>query len=546
MSIERIPAAQAMVKALINEGITEVFGYPGAAICPFYDYMQMEGIRHILVRHEANAGHAANGYARITGKPAVCVATSGPGATNLITAIATAYMDSIPMVVITGQVNTNQIGRDVFQEADITGAAEPFVKHSYLVKDADLIPSIFKKAFYIAGTGRPGPVLIDVPFDMQKKEIDFEYPETVEIRSYKPTSVGNKLQIKRVVEALSLSTKPLICAGGGLFSGNARFLLQELVEKCEIPVVTTMMGISSLPTTHSLLLGMLGMHGKRIANQALAECDLLILLGARVGDRAVTGLKRLRGTNVIHIDIDPAEIGKNLPVNIPVVGNLENILEQILEAVSPLSHKEWVDYLKEKQETYNNANQALPTKEGVVHPKAFFEHLNAQLPENVIISADVGQNQIWTANSIRLEKGRFITSGGMGTMGYSVPAAIGAKKARPDAEVIAICGDGSFQMQMMELATMIQHDIHVKMIVFRNNRLGMVCELQNNLYCGRLTAVHLDGSPDFVKLAAAYGIQGECVSDISKANDAIKRLLASDKPYLLQVEVDANEKTILE
>ena len=532
-----------MVKGLEAEGIKTVFGYPGAAICPFYDELINSQVRHVLVRHEANGGHAANGYARMTRKPAVAIATSGPGATNLITAIATAYMDSIPMVIITGQVSSEQIGRDVFQEADITGAAEPFVKHSYLVKNPDEVPVIFKNAFYIAGSGRPGPVLVDMPFDIQKAQIDFEYPETVDIRSYKPSVQGNKLQIKRAVAAIEKSKKPLICAGGGIFTAGAENLLCEFMHIADIPVVNTMMGMSSVPADDDLFYGMIGMHGVKSANYAINNCDLLILLGARVGDRAVTAISRLEGATVIHIDVDPAEIGKNLAATIPVVGDVKNILGEMIKLAKNYDHYDWKQELSEVRKTQDKP--VLASQDGCVNPKAFIRTLSAKLPENVVVSADVGQNQIWTCNNIRLKSGRFITSGGMGTMGYSIPAAIGAKAASPTSEVIAICGDGSFQMQFMELATMIQHGIAVKVIVMTNNRLGMVREVQTNTYDNRLTAVFLDGSPDFIKLADSYGIPARRVTDIADADSAINDMLACDGCYLLEVRVAENEKTIL-
>lgn len=543
MASERMTVARAMVKALEAEGITTVFGYPGAAICPFYDELISSDIRHVLVRHEVNGGHAASGYARMTGKPAVAIATSGPGATNLITAIATAHMDSIPMVLITGQVSCEQIGRDVFQEADITGAAEPFVKHSYLVKDPAEMPVIFKNAFYIAGSGRPGPVLIDMPFDVQKAVIDFEYPKTVDIRSYKPSIQGNKLQIKRAVAAIEKSKKPLICAGGGIFTAGAVNLLREFMKVTDIPVVNTMMGMSSVPADDPLFYGMIGMHGVKSANYAINNCDLLILLGARVGDRAVTAISRLEGATVIHIDVDPAEIGKNLAATIPVVGDVKNILEQLLECVENYDHYDWKQELSEIKKTQDKPIGNEP--DGCVNPKAFIRLLGQKLPDNSVVSADVGQNQIWTVNNIGLKNGRFITSGGMGTMGYSVPAALGAKAARPDSEVVAICGDGSFQMQFMELATMIQHNIAVKVIVMTNNRLGMVRELQTNGYNNRLTAVFLDGSPDFIKLADSYGIPAKRITDIADADKAIDEMLSSKGCYLLEVRVAENEKTIL-
>ncbi|MCH5321840.1 MAG: biosynthetic-type acetolactate synthase large subunit [Eubacterium sp.] len=534
-----------MVRALEEEGIKHIFGYPGAAICPFFDELIKSDIQNILVRHEANSGHSASGYARITGKPAICAATSGPGATNLITAIATAHMDSIPMIAITGQVVSNQIGRDAFQEADITGAAEPFVKHSYLVKNPDDIGEIIKKSFYIAQTGRPGPVLIDVPMDIQKQLIDFEYPESVEIRSYKPSVYGNKLQIKKAVEALKNSKRPLICAGGGIFMSGACGKLRELSETCDIPVIVTMMGIGSIPTDHKNYYGMLGIFGKRIANQALKNCDLLIVLGARMSDRAVTSLSPFENTTIIHIDVDPAEIGKNSPVNIPIVGDVGKTLEQFISECEAMKHDEWQNDLYQGKLA---AEASLSTYQSeLVSPKLLIKSLCRALPKKRVVCADVGSNQIWTANNVEIgEEGRFITSGGMGTMGYSLPAAIGAKCADKDAEVIAVCGDGSFQMSFMELATAVQHGINVKTIVFVNNKLGMVREYQNNNYEGRHTMIDLSGSPDFLKIAEAYGIKGETVSSNDRVQSAVEKMINANEPYLLQVIVDKNEKSLIE
>ena len=536
--------ARAMVECLKAEGVKHVFGYPGAAICPFYDELISSGIEHILVRHEVNGGHAASGYARMTGKAGVCIATSGPGALNLITSIATAYMDSIPIVAITGQVNSDQIGRDVFQEADIYGSSEPFVKHSYIVKDPTTICDVIKKAFYIAETGRPGPVLIDVPMDIQLMETDFEYPEKVEIRSYKPTPEGNKLQIKRVADAIDKASRPLICAGGGVFLSGAKKELAELVHKCDIPVINTMMGLSNIDMNDKLYFGMMGMHGVKAANYAVSHCDLFILLGARMGDRAVAAFKKMDGTTVIHIDIDPAEIGKNVDVNTPVVGDIRKILTQLIEIMPEMKHTEWYEELAAVRAEKRELPE--PVKKGTVCPKPFIEELDRQIPEDSVIVADVGQNQIWTANNICLtDKGRFMTAGGMGTMGYSLPAAIGAKKAFPERTVIAVCGDGSLQMAFMELATAVQHGINIKIIVFVNTALGMVKELQDNLYDKRETAVDLTGSPRFDIIAEAYGIKAENVTDISQAKQAIADMLGSEKPYLLQVIVDKDERTII-
>ena len=541
MSDNRITVARAMVECLKLENIKDVFGYPGAAICPFYDELLASDIRHILVRHEVNGGHSASGYARLSGRAGVCIATSGPGATNLITAIATAYMDSIPLVVITGQVNSDQIGRDVFQEADITGSAEPFVKHSFLVKNPEEICEVIKKAFYLAETGRQGPVLIDVPMDVQKMECTFNYPEKIYIRSYNPNTEGNKLQIKRVSEAVQKAKKPLICAGGGVFAAKAMEELRSFCEHCDIPVINTMMGLSNIDMSHRLYFGMLGMHGVKEANYAVANCDLFILLGARVGDRAVTAIKQLSNVSVIHIDIDPAEIGKNLPATTPIVGDLKVVLNQLSQVTPKLDHKDWVEELSEVK----NREKAVPASEkGCVNPKAFIRKLNERLDTKSVVVADVGQNQIWTANNIYLTEGRFLTSGGMGTMGYSLPAAIGAKLASPESQVVAVCGDGSFQMQMMELATMVQHDINVKVIVMVNNYLGMVRELQEIHYGNRLIGVDITGSPRFDKIAEAYGITAENITDIGEADKAIENMLSSDKPYLLQVFVKDTEKTI--
>lgn len=547
MAKERMTVAGAMVKALELEGIRHIFGYPGAAICPFFDELIKTNIEAVLVRHEVNSGHAASGYARVTGKPAVCVATSGPGATNLITAVATAHMDSVPMIAITGQVVSNQIGRDAFQEADITGACEPFVKHSFLVKNPEIIGEVFKKAFYIAGSGRPGPVLIDVPMDVQKELIDFEYPETVEIRSYKPSVYGNKLQIKKAAEALKKSQRPLICAGGGIFSAGACGELRKLSELCDIPVIATMMGIGTIPTSHKNYYGMLGIFGRQTAKFAIRECDLLLVLGARMSDRSVTAPELFSDTTVIHIDVDPAEIGKNSPVNIPIVGDVKKILEQFIAETEPMKHDEWQDRVYQNRLSCDIRSDKIETSGDKVDPKKFIKALCRELPSKSVICSDVGSNQIWAANNVELtDEGRFITSGGMGTMGYALPAAIGAKTALSDYEVVALCGDGSFQMCLMELATEIQHGINAKVVVFVNNYLGMVREYQDNNFGGRRTMVDLSGSPDFAKLAAAYGIKAETVGTDEEAEEAVKRLVKSKEPYLLQVMVNENEKSLIE
>ncbi len=538
-----ISGAKIMVECLEAEGVKTIFGYPGAAICPFYDALIDSSVRHILVRQEQNAGHAANGYARISGRPGVCVVTSGPGATNLVTAIASAYMDSIPIVAITGQVQSELIGRDVFQEADITGACEPFTKHSYLVKRTEDLPRIFKEAFYIASTGRPGPVLIDVPVDIQTKEIkSYKYPETVDIIGYKPSLKGNGLQIKRACEAIAASKRPVICAGGGVFSSKAERALMEFARKADIPVVNTLMGIGVLPSDDRLCLGMLGTHGVKMANEAIQHADLLLLCGARVGDRSMASPNQVaKRTKIIHIDVDPAEIGKNMQANIPIVGDLKSVLEQMLERIDNLEHSDWIEKCREHKQQLCKAE----TEGEYIDPKRFMRLLSEKVDDNAVLVADVGQNQIWSANCFNVKNGRFLTSGGMGTMGYSVPASVGAWTAAPDRQVIAVCGDGSFQMQMMELGTIKQHGIKNKIIVMNNTKLGMVRELQDKNYGGRHSGVDLSGSPDFNLLAQAYGIPHGRISDMSEAERAIDEMLSTDGPFLLECIVNPAESSLI-
>lgn len=536
-----ISGAQAMVKALETEGVKTIFGYPGAAICPFVDALESSSINYMLVRHEQNAGHSASGYARVTSKPGVCFATSGPGATNLITALATAYMDSIPLVAITGQVKTELIGRDVFQEADITGAAEPFCKYSYLVEDAEDIPRVFKEAFYIASTGRPGPVLIDMPIDIQQAEIEFRYPTKVDIKGYKPSFKGHTLQIKKAAQAVSQAKKPVICAGGGLFFSGAQDELKEFARKCNVPVVTTMMGIGALPTAHPLNLGMLGTHGVFSANKAIHESDLLLIIGARVGDRAMAtpGQIASRAT-VIHIDIDPAEIGKNVEAEIPVVGDAKQILGELCKITKPGESDEWATYCKKLKEQNIKPYQSY---DGYVEPRAFISLLCKKMSDDAVFVSDVGQNQIWSANFYDIRNGRFLTTGGMGTMGYAVPAAQGVAAARPDLQVVACCGNGGFQMSFMELGTIVQYGLPVKIVVMSNSSLGMVRELQKNLYSSRYVATTMK-DPDFIALAAAYGIPGRRIISNSEAAQAIDEMIQCEGPYLLECAINPDESSL--
>jgi acetolactate synthase-1/2/3 large subunit len=537
-----ITGAQAMVKALEAEGVRIIYGYPGAAICPFIDAIEDSSITYMLVRHEQSAGHAANGCARITGRPGVCFATSGPGATNLITALATAYMDSIPVIAITGQVRSDLIGRDVFQEADITGATEPFTKHSFLLKNAKDLPRVLKEAFFIASSGRPGPVLIDVPVDVQQSMIEFEYPKSVDIRGYKPNFKGHALQINRVAESVSKAKKPVICAGGGIFAAGACKELTAFAKKCFIPVVTTMMGIGALPTDHPLNFGMLGSFGVAAANRAIHEADLLIIVGGRVGDRAVAAPGQIAArTKVVHIDIDPAEIGKNMEAEIPIVGDAKQILHELAEISTPCDSSEWVDYLKNIKSSYHKPVELRP---GFIEPRAFIDDLSARMKDNAVLVSDVGQSQIWCANHYKVCSGRFLTSGGMGTMGYSIPAAVGVATANPTLEVVAVCGDGAFQMSMMELATIMHYGVKLKIIIMRNDSLGMVREIQKSMYHCRYVATTLKGSPDFIALAAAYGIAGAKINDNSQALEAIDKMLSHDGPYLLECAISPDEASM--
>lgn len=532
-----ISGAEIMVKCLEAEGVSVVFGYPGATICPFYDKIYDSSIKHVLVRQEQNAAHAASGYARCSGRPGVCVATSGPGATNLITGIATAYMDSIPMIAITGQVRSDLLGRDVFQEADITGACEPFVKHSYLVSKTEDLPRIFKEAFHIASTGRQGPVLIDIPMDIQTNEIEeFVYPDSVNIIGYKPNTKGHAVQVKRAIEAIKKSERPLIVSGGGVLSSGVKPKFQNFAIKTRIPVISTMMGIGVMPSDNELYLGMLGTHGKAVANRALHEADLVIVCGARLGDRAVAAPDQMsKNTTVIHIDIDPAEIGKNVKTEIPIVGDMRNVLKMLAENIGDYTVPEqW-------QQTVNTWKKDLyktpPVFDGFVEPRTLMSHLSAMFRSKAILVADVGQNQIWCANNFRIREGRFLTTGGMGTMGYSIPAAVGAKFARPDRDVIAVCGDGSFQMGMNELATIAGNNLNIKIIIMKNTRLGMVRELQDKNYGGRHSATILQGDPDFLGIARAYGIDCAQASSNDEAESIIKGIVNSDKPFILVCNV---------
>ncbi|MCR5508982.1 MAG: biosynthetic-type acetolactate synthase large subunit [Lachnospiraceae bacterium] len=529
--------ADAMARCLVKEGVRVVFGYPGVAICPFFNSMLSVDIDRVLVRTEQNAAHMASGYARISGEVGVCVATSGPGATNLITGIATAYADSIPLVCITGQVDSGQLGSDVFQEADITGAVESFVKYSYLVKDVEDIPRIFKEAFHIASTGRRGPVLIDVPIDIQNASISrFVYPDEVNLRTYKPTVKGHTVQMKKVIKAISRSERPIICVGGGVLLSNAASEVSDFAHKYGIPVVSTLMGISVMPTDDPLYFGMVGNNGKSYANRAMNESDLIIMIGARVADRAISQPDLIMDNTVlVHIDVDPAEIGKNVGPHIPLVGDIKAIFEEITKYEAQCDCSEWVKTLSDYKAAEKSRKKP---REGFVDPAVFIAMLSDRLKDDAIYVADVGQNQMWSCGYHKVKKGRFLTSGGMGTMGYSIPAAIGARAAAKDRQIVAVCGDGSFQMSMMELATMQQHKLPVKIIIFHNGYLGLVREYQYNVYKGHYSVVDLSGSPDFGKIAGAYGIPFYRMDDMKDAGKILDEFLASDDPALMEIMID--------
>ena len=531
--------ARALIESLLQEGVTHMFGYAGATICPAVDALKEHPeIAYTLVRTEQNAGHMASGYARISGKVGVCMVTSGPGATNLITGIATAYMDSIPMVAITGQVPSNLLGRDIFQEVDITGAVAPFSKHSYLVKNANDIPRVVKEAFHIASTGRPGPVLIDIPIDVQEQQLkSFHYPEKVDIRGYKPSVKGNDLQIKKVVDAIARSRQPLICAGGGVWLANAQTELLELAESCAIPVVKTMMGIGLMPTDHPLNMGMIGAHGNHCANQALARADLLIMVGTRAADRAMVDPREIqRRMATIHIDVDPAEIGKNMQAAVPLVGDVKVILQQILERGAPVTDSAaWLEELKDYRKA--ELSRVFPRREGYVFPGTVMRKLGRQLDEDAIVCVDVGQNQIFACKYLPQKKGRLLTSGGLGTMGYSLPAAIGAKIAAPEKQTVVICGDGSFQMAMNELSAIRCADMDVKIVLFRNHMLGLVRQIQCRPPYHGSFGVALDGSPDFETIAAAYGIPSLVANNEDTLDETVDQFLNTKGCCLLICEV---------
>lgn len=536
----KITGAEVIIKALEQEGVEVIFGYPGGAVIPIYDKLYDSSIKHVLVRHEQAAAHAADGYARATGRTGVVIATSGPGATNLVTGIANAWMDSIPMVVFTGQVALAAIGRDSFQEADITGITLPIVKHSYLVRDVNKLASTIKAAFQLASTGRRGPVLIDIPKDVQTAEVEFDYPEQVSFRGYRLPAEPSAAQIYQAVKTIGLSRRPVIYAGGGVIASGAAEELKEFAEKTRIPVTTTLMGKGAIPEDHPLSLGMVGMHGTYYANYAVSHSDLLIAVGARFDDR-VTGRLDTFATQakVIHIDIDAAELGKNVRPHHILNGDAKLVLQELLSRVEIPQTKEWLDQIavwkKEHPLSYCQDGDK-------IKPQYVIEQLRKLAGENAVVTTEVGQNQMWAAQYYKVSKpGTFISSGGLGTMGFGLPAAVGAQIGRPDDLVISISGDGSFQMNLQELATIVQQQLPIKIIILNNGYLGMVRQWQELFHNKRYSQTELIPVPDFVKLAEAYGIAGYRVQSPEEVGPVLEQALNHPGAVVVDIVIDREE-----
>ncbi|MFH0828261.1 MAG: biosynthetic-type acetolactate synthase large subunit, partial [Candidatus Omnitrophota bacterium] len=531
--------AQILIESLKREGVDVMFGYPGGVVLPLFDKLYDADIRFILTRHEQGAAHAADGYARASGKVGVCLATSGPGATNLVTGIATAYMDSIPMVAITGQVKTTLIGNDAFQEADVTGITRPITKHNYLVKDARNLAQIVREAFYIASTGRPGPVLIDLPVDVLMQEAEFVWPEEVKLRTYKPTYFGHIGQIKKAVKYIAQSKRPVIYAGGGIISSAANIELKEFAEKIQAPVTWTLMGIGGFPATHKLALGMLGMHGTAYANHSIMNSDLIIAVGARFDDRVTGRLDAFApSAKIIHIDIDPSSISKNVKVDVPIVGDAKNVLSQLLEEIKDTPDTSaWLKEVEDLKKKY-----PMIYKDKVkIPPQYVIEQLCEVTRSEAIITTEVGQNQMWAAQWYKhMHPRAFISSGGLGTMGFGFPAAMGAKIAYPDKVVFDVAGDGSIQMNIQELATCVCNKINVKVAILNNGYLGMVRQWQELFYKRRYSYTTLY-NPNFVKLVEAYGGVGIRVEKKEDVRPAIEKAIAVDNVVLIDFQVESEE-----
>jgi len=551
-TISRRTGAFALIDSLKRHGVQHIFGYPGGAILPIYDELYKwearREIQHILVRHEQGGSHAADGYARATGKVGVCFGTSGPGATNLVTGIATAHMDSIPMVIITGQVPRGAIGSDAFQETDIYGITLPIVKHSYVVRDPRDMARIVAEAFHVASTGRPGPVLIDVPKDVGLEEFDYEpvEPGTVKLTGYRPTLKGNPRQINQALNLIRRARRPLLYVGGGAIAAGAHAELRKLAEIFQIPVTTTLMGKGSFEESHPLAVGMLGMHGTAYANFAVSECDLLIAVGARFDDRVTGKLDEFASrAQVIHIDIDPAEVGKNRAPEVPIVGDVRLVLTDLLRRyeevdipAEPNQTKEWLQRINHWRKDYP---LEVPQHPDSLSPQEVIVELARQAPD-AYYTTDVGQHQMWSAQFLKNGPRRWISSAGLGTMGYGLPAAMGVKIALPDKQVICIAGDASIQMNIQELGTLAQYGINVKTVIINNGWQGMVRQWQEAFYGKRYSCSNMEvGMPDFVKLAEAYGVKGMLIESRDQLKDAIAEILAHDGPVLADIQVKRNE-----
>ena len=537
-----VNGASLVIKSLEQENVSVIFGYPGVSICPFFDKLTESNIHGVLVRHEVNAAHEANGYFRSSGKVGVCVSSSGPGATNLITGIATAFADSIPLVVITGQVKSEHIGSDLFQEADIVGACESFVKYSYLVKDAADIPRAIKEAFHIASTGRKGPVLIDIPVDVLLEEgYEFEYPDNVNLRTYKPTLKGHSVQIKKIINELGKAKSPIIMIGGGVKLSGAGNEILDFSKKYNIPFVSTLMGLGIGKDDNPLYIGMVGNNGSKFANKAINEADCLIVAGARVADRAVKQPDLItKNKTLIHIDIDPAEIGKNAGPNIPVVGDLKEVFTVLNEFDESFDFTDWCKRLNSYKLTKGNMAEKTDL---YVDPKEFVASLTSRLKDESAIVTDVGQNQIYACSNFVSEGADFITSGGFGCMGFSLPAAIGAKIGNPNKRIISLNGDGAMQMSMCELSTLKQEGVNVKIVIFNNKALGMIKEYQHVKYNNNYTFNELNGLPKFEMIAKAYDIEYMECKSYKETEKCIDWLLEGEDTRILELNVDRDAFT---
>ena len=536
----KMKGAQIVCESLIREGVEVIFGFPGGAVLPLYDTLpEYPKLRHILVRHEQGAAHAADGYARVTGKVGVCFATSGPGACNLVTGIANANLDSSPMIAITGQVARPFIGKDAFQEIDITGITLPITKHNYIVMSAEEIAMTIKEAFYLTSTGRPGPVLIDIPRDVFTEEAEFRYPGRVNLPGYKPTLKGHPFQIKKAADIINQASHPVIIAGRGVAISKAFTELKELAEKAQIPVITTLLGIGSFPEAHVLSFGMLGMHGMAYANMAVNNADLLIVIGMRFDDRATARTDNFAPkARIIHIDIDPAEIGKNIRVDVPIVGDAKNVLQALNKLVASQNHIDWIRQLDEWREEHPSTR--IREDEGLL-PQYVINRIHEVTQGNATIVTGVGQNQMWAAQHFCYNRpNTFISSGGLGTMGFELPAAIGAKVGCPEETVWCIAGDGGFQMTIQELATIVQENLAIKIAIMDNGFLGMVRQWQDLFYGRRYVATPITG-PDFVKVAEAYGIAGLVVKKKIEVVPAIERAMEHQGPFLIDFKVEPEE-----